>query len=226
MAAEVPEEDYRQLSELQHFVFCRRQWALIHVEQQWAENIRTVEGMLMHERVHDESKTELRGNLLIVRGLRVKSDKLRAAGICDVVEFRRDDNGIMLQGRAGKWVPRPVEYKRGKPKEDHSDELQLCGQAMCLEEMLCCEIPEGDLFYWEPHRRSTVVFTQQLRKQAADAFAEMNELYRRGYTPRSKKSKACGSCSLKEICLPEMGKAGSAAAYMQEHAEILSGGIK
>lgn len=215
----VVEEDYRQLSELQHFSFCRRQWALIHIENQWVENLRTVEGNLMHERVHDESKTELRGDMLTVRGMRVKSDKLCAVGICDAVEFRQDASGVTLHGREGRWLPRPVEYKHGKPKEYDADELQLCGQAMCLEEMLCCEIPSGDLFYGEPRRRTEVLFTQELRDKVSALLQEMNELYGKGYTPRVRRTKSCNACSMKDICLPELDKAGAASAYLKAHAQ-------
>lgn len=215
----MPEEnDYRQLSELQHFSFCRRQWALIHIEHQWEENLRTTEGNLMHERVHDAQQTELRGETLVVRGMRVKSNRLCAVGACDAVEFRQDADGVTLHGREGKWLPRPVEYKRGRPKESDADELQLCGQAMCLEEMLCCDILSGDLFYGEPHRRTEVIFTQELRDRVFALLKEMNELYRRGYTPRVKRTKSCNACSLKDICLPELSRAGSAAAYLKAHA--------
>ena len=202
--SEILEENYRQLSELQHFEFCRRQWALIHIERQWNENLLTTQGEIMHERVHDDSLTEMRGDKLIVRGMRVKSDRLAATGICDVVEFTKDESGIILHGRDGKWKPRPVEYKHGKEKMDKSDEMQLCGQAMCLEEMLCCEIESGDLFYGETHRRKQVDFTQDLRIMVAKAFDEMNELFERGYTPKVRINKSCKSCSLKDICLPEI----------------------
>ena len=132
------EEDYIQLSGLQHFVFCRRQWALIHIEQQWAENYWTVDGDILHEKAHDPEKRERRGDLLITRGMPIHSPTLGVSGQCDVVEFRRDDYGAALRGEEGLWVPFPVEYKRGKPKEHQADELQLCAQAMCLEEMLSC----------------------------------------------------------------------------------------
>ena len=144
------EEDYLQLSGLQHFVFCRRQWALIHIEGQWAENYRTVDGHLMHERVHDQEFRESRGDCLTVRGLAIHSTELGVSGQCDAVEFRRAPAGIALQNREGLWLPYPVEYKRGKPKKHSADELQLCAQAMCLEEMLCCAVPEGALYYGEP----------------------------------------------------------------------------
>ena len=201
---EIPEEDYRQLSELQHFIFCRRQWALIHIEQQWKENLLTTKGEIMHTRAHDEALTEMRGDKLIVRGMRVKADRLAATGICDVVEFTKDPKGIILHGREGKWSPRPVEYKRGKEKSDHSDELQLCGQAICLEEMLCCRIETGDLFYGETHRRTLVEFTPELRQMVVNAFTEMNELFNKGYTPKVHMNKLCQSCSLKDICVPEV----------------------
>ena len=140
------EEEYLGLSGIQHFVFCRRQWALIHLEQQWADNLRTVEGELLHERAHDEGLSESRGDLLICRGLRVASPRLGISGACDVVEFHADPAGVSLAGRPGLWRPVPVEYKRGRQKEHDADELQLCAQAMCLEEMLACEIPRGFLY--------------------------------------------------------------------------------
>ena len=140
-------EDLLPLSGLQHFAFCRRQWALIHLEQQWQENLRTVEGGLLHRRAHDEAARERRSDTLILRGLQVVSHQLGLSGQCDVVEFHATPKGVPLQGEEGLWQPYPVEYKRGKPKSHQADELQLCAQAMCLEEMLCCSIPEGALFY-------------------------------------------------------------------------------
>lgn len=213
--SEIPEENYRQLSELQHFTFCRRQWALIHIEQQWNDNLLTTKGEIMHDRVHDDSLTELRGEKLIVRGMRVKSNQLAATGICDVVEFTKDASGVALFGRDGKWKPRPVEYKRGKEKTDQSDEMQLCGQAICLEEMLCCKIESGDLFYGETHRRTQVEFTQDLRDMVIRSLAEMNEFFEKGYTPKVRVSKSCKSCSLKNICLPEM-ESVSAKKYIND----------
>ena len=151
-----PEEDFLQLSGLQHFKFCRRQWALIHIENQWAENLRTTDGAILHERAHDGNFAESRGDLLVTRDMRVFSPTLGVSGACDVLEFRRGSAGIPLKGRDGLWQPYPVEYKRGRPKEDSCDELQLCGQAICLEEMLCCEIPAGALYYGEIRRRREV----------------------------------------------------------------------
>ena len=180
------DEDFLPLSGLQHFAFCRRQWALIHVENQWQENLRTVEGHLLHQRAHDEAQRERRGDTLILRGLSVVSYSLGLSGKCDVVEFHLAPEGISLRGEVGLWLPYPVEYKRGKPKGHQADELQLCAQAMCLEEMLCCTIPEGALFYGEPRRRSIVSFSPQLRQSVQSFSDEMHQYYRRGYTPKAK----------------------------------------
>ena len=216
---EIREEDYRMISELQHFAFCRRQWALIHLEQQWNDNLLTVEGELMHKRVHDESQSKLVGDVLTIRGMRVVSHALKCAGICDAVEFTPSPNGIHLQGRDGKWSCKPVEYKHGKPKIGQEDSLQLCAQAICLEEMLCCHIPKGDIFYAQPHRRTEIELNDPLRKQVVSMLAEMNEYYVRAYTPTAKRSKACSSCSLKDICLPELEATESVQDYISRHKE-------
>ena len=213
------EEDFLQLSGLQHFAFCRRQWALIHIEQQWRENLRTVEGDLLHRRAHDEQARERRGDVLILRGLSVASAALGISGKCDVVEFRADSGGISLRGEEGLWVSFPVEYKRGSPKPHRADELQLCAQAMCLEEMLCCEISQGALFYGEPRRRTPVDFTPELRQLVRDFSEEMHQYARRGYTPKAKPTKSCNACSLKELCLPQLTRRGSVSAYLKQAME-------
>ena len=214
-----PEEDWLLLSGLQHFAFCRRQWALIHIENQWAENFRTVDGHLMHERVHDQEFRESRGDRLTVRGLAIHSAQLGISGQCDAVELQRDPDGISLRDREGLWQPYPVEYKRGKPKEDNADELQLCAQAMCLEEMLCCTVPEGALYYGEPRRRTVVLFTPELRQQVRDSLTEMHQLYQRRYTPKVKPSKACNACSLKDLCLPKLMSRKKVADYLSAAME-------
>lgn len=208
------EEDYLLLSGIQHFAFCRRQWALIHIENQWAENERTVDGTIMHEKAHS-GDAESRGDAVIMRALRVFSATLGVSGECDVVEFHRNADGISLNGHDGLWQPYPVEYKRGKPKEHNADEMQLCAQAMCLEEMLCCTIPCGALFYGEPRRRTEVEFTPELRRAVEDSLNEMHDYYKRGYTPKAKPRKGCSACSLKEICLPKMVQRKSVAAYVE-----------
>ncbi|MBR6096716.1 MAG: CRISPR-associated protein Cas4 [Oscillospiraceae bacterium] len=213
------EDDYLPLSGLQHFAFCRRQWALIHLENLWAENLRTTEGALLHERAHDASVRERRGDLLILRGVRVSSDALGVSGTCDVLELHADPAGVTLAGTEGRWRPYPVEYKRGHAKESPADRLQLCAQAMCLEEMLCCDIPEGALFYGETRRRETVPFTLALRQQVQDSLAEMHALYRRGHTPKVRPGTFCNACSLKPLCLPKLLNKRSAAAYLAQALE-------
>ena len=213
------EEDYLQLSGLQHFAFCRRQWALIHIENQWQDNLRTVEGNLLHARAHDVNSRERRGDLLILRGLAVSSAVLGVSGQCDVVEFHSCANGIPLHGEDGLWQPFPVEYKRGEPKEHRADELQLCAQALCLEAMLCCDIPEGALFYGEIRRRIPVSFDQELRRQVQEMLSEMHDLYKRGHTPQVRPSKSCNACSLKKLCLPGLMDRKDVRAYLKEAME-------
>ncbi len=208
------EDDYLMLSGLQHFAYCRRQWALIHIEQQWAENERTVDGQLFHATAHDGSRIEKRGNLLITRGLRVKSAVLGLSGTCDVVEFHKSKNGVTLFQYEGLWQPYPVEYKKGEPKENNVDEVQLCAQAMCLEEMMLCQIPQGSLFYGENRRRKKVEFTEELRGQVSAMAQEMHDLWKKGYTPKVKARKGCNACSLKEICVPKLGRAKTVDSYI------------
>jgi CRISPR-associated exonuclease Cas4 len=209
------EDDYLMLSGLQHFAYCRRQWALIHIEQQWAENERTIDGQLFHKKAHDSGATEKRGDLIITRGLHVKSATLGVSGICDVVEFHRSEKGIPLFSYDGYWQPYPVEYKKGEPKPNCADELQLCAQAMCLEEMLLCEIPQGSLFYGETRRRTNVEFTDGLRTQVRDMLLEMHDLWKKGYTPKVKPQKGCNACSLKEICVPKLTKSKLVTSYIE-----------
>lgn len=207
------QEDYLLLSGIQHFAFCKRQWALIHLEGQWKENVRTVKGAIVHERAHDESLTEKRGDLLITRGLRVASAQLGATGQLDVVEFHRSERGAHLHGWEGTWMPYPIEYKKGKPKEGWEDALQLCAEAICLEEMLCCDVPEGCIFYDEIHRREKISFDEALRTEVKKTFSEMHDYARRGYTPRVKPAKHCKACSLEPLCLPRVYKKYDVAGY-------------
>lgn len=210
------EDDYLQLSGIQHFAFCRRQWALIHIEQQWEENLRTTDGKIMHENVHNHDFNEKRGDLIITRAMAVSSSRLGISGECDAVELRRSDGGIELYGLEGKYTITPVEYKRGEPKEDDCDVLQLTAQAMCLEDMLCCNIPFGYLYYGEIRRRVKVMFDDSLRQRTEDMLKEMHALYRRRYTPKVKRRKACNACSLKNICLPVICGNKSDSAYVRE----------
>lgn len=216
-------EDYLQMSGIQHFSFCRRQWALVYLEQQWSENLRTAEGRLEHERAHDDTLTEKRGGLLIIRGMRVVSHRLRLSGECDVVEFRADEDGVELYGREGRWLPMPVEYKHGASKENDADRLQLCAQAMALEEMLFCDVPRGAIFYVSSRHREYVDISPELRDKAAAMAGEMNEYFRRGYTPKVKPAKHCNACSLKELCLPSLYRHADSGKYVREHIEEAMG---
>ena len=216
---EYKDDELLMLSGIQHFAFCRRQWALIHLENQWQENLKTTEGMLMHEKCHDEDFSESRGDLFIMRGLRFTSAGLGVTGQCDVVEFyrRKDDKGAVLFGKSGTWDVCPVEYKRGRPKYGEEDISQLCGQALCLEEMFGCRIDYGYLYYGEPRKRQKVIFTDELRTQVKNMLKEMHEYYKRGYTPKVKTTPKCKSCSLKDICLPKLCKNISVAAYYSKN---------
>ena len=188
------------------------------MERQWAENARTAEGQVFHETAHHGPESEARGDLLILRGLRVASPTLRLGGVCDVVEFHRSPSGVSLAGREGLWLPYPVEYKKGSDQTKESDEVQLCGQALCLEEMLCCQIPEGSLFYGETRRRTRVAFDETLRQRTLDLLHELLGYMDRGYTPGAKLHKGCNACSLRDICLPKLSRAPSVADYIHDRA--------
>ena len=213
------DDETLKLSGIQHFVFCRRQWALIHIESQWLENDLTASGRLVHERVHDRTQTESRGDELTVRAMPIKSEKLGVSGECDAVVFRKCEGGFTLAGRSGMWSVLPVEYKHGKVKADDCDTLQVTAQAMCLEEMFCCRIDRAALFYHETRNREYVEITDELRERVRATFAEMHEYLQRGYTPKVKPTKQCGRCSIKDICLPGLEKTKSAAAYIRDHIE-------
>lgn len=213
-------DDYLPLSGIQHFAFCPRRWALIHIEQQWSENVLTAEGRIQHEAAHDETRVETRGDLIVSRGMRVLSHRLRLQGACDVVEFHRGQRGTPLKGREGLWQPTPVEYKHGKKGiSTQADALQLCCQAMCLEEMLLCDVPIGFIFYHETRRREEIALDTALREQALTMAKQMNEYFHRGYTPRVKQHAGCNRCSLKEICLPKLQKTNDVTAYIRNAVE-------
>ncbi len=232
---EYSEEDFLQLSGIQHYIFCRRQWALIHLEQQWAENERTVDGKFMHEHAHDAASHEKRGSILIARGMYIHSRQLGLSGQCDIVEFHRTDltvpdedgssethspEGIPLHGYSGLWLPYPVEYKRGHAKPDRCDEAQVCAQAVCLEEMYCCHVHYGAIYYGQNRRRIEVEFTEELRETVRKSSIEMHDLYYKGYTPKAHRRKCCESCSLMEQCMPELPEEGSVALYLQRMKEM------
>lgn len=217
---EYTQDDLLPLSGIQHFLFCRRQWALIHIEQQWKENALTAEGRIMHKRVDDPFFTETRNGVVTARSVPVASYRLGLSGICDIVEFTASSDGVRLPNRDGLYLAAPVEYKRGKPKREPVDEAQLCAQALCLEEMLSTNIPRGYLFYGETRHREEIEFTVELRTLVRDMSAEMHNYFSRGYTPKVKTHKGCRSCSLADICLPVLNeKVVAASKYIQQNVE-------
>lgn len=189
---------------------------MIHIEQQWEENAHTVTGELMHKKVHDPSLKEKRKDMIITRALPVVSRELGVRGECDLVEFHKCEDGIRLHGHRGLYSVYPVEYKKGKPKLTEEDRLQLAAQAMCLEEMFSTRISEGAIFYGETRRREIVEITEELRVQVKDMFREMHQYYERKYTPKVKSSRSCSACSLKEICLPKLGRMVSVQTYIDQ----------
>lgn len=213
---EYAEDDYLMISGIQHFKFCRRQWALIHIEQQWEENSHTYTGKLMHKRVHDAMLTEKRKGIIYVRALPISSRILGVSGECDLVEFHQSEDGIRLKGHRGQFILYPVEYKKGKSKATDEDRLQLTAQAMCLEEMFCTEIVKGAIYYGETRSREEFYFTDEIRNEVKAMFLEMHQYYERRYTPNVKYRKACNACSLKEVCVPKIGKTVSAQTYIDQ----------
>ncbi len=205
------EDDFILISALQHIAFCERQCALIHIEQIWDENRATAEGRIMHEHVHEQER-ELRGDVRIEHGIPLRSLRLGLVGKADVVEFHRLDKEV--------WQPFPVEYKRGKPKPDRCDLIQLCAQAMCLEEMLSVSVSAGAIFYGRTRRRLDVSFDDALRKQTEDAAKRAHELIASGITPPPVYEKRCESCSLIGECLPKAsGKKGLVKRYLTRMRE-------
>lgn len=207
------EDQLLPLSALQHFLFCERQCALIHIEQVWSENGYTAEGNLLHERAHD-GPDESRPGIRITRGLPVRCLELGLSGQCDIVEFHDQTSGNAVI---------PVEYKRGKPKSHHADEVQLCAQALCLEEMLECHVERGALYYGERRRRTEIVFDEPLRALTREAAAGVHALIDARRTPPAIKEKKCESCSLFEFCMPDIfGPRRDASAWFARQLNTLT----
>ena len=201
------------ISALSHYSYCPRRCALIHIERVWTENLFTAEGRIMHERVHDEGG-ESRGNIRIERGVALRALRLGLIGKADVVEFHRQADG--------SWLPFPVEYKRGKPKVDDCDKIQLCAQAICLEEMLGVKIPAGALFYGQTRHRLDVVFNEDLRRETEETARRVHELIASGKTPPPIYEKRCNSCSIMSECLPKtIQKRRSVSGYMAKMIDNL-----
>jgi CRISPR-associated exonuclease Cas4 len=216
------EDELVPLSALQHLLYCERRAALVHVEQAWADNVYTIEGSHMHDRA-DQAGTERRGNLLICRGLHIRSMRLGLSCRADVVEFHlitapnSPPEGVRLPGYDGLWAPFPVEYKRGRLRHESGYEVQLCAQAMCLEETFGAQaIPRGALFFGETHRRLEVTLDSKLRELTAQSAKRLHELINSGVTPKAAKSAKCDKCSLVETCMPELAaRRQSAKLYLR-----------
>ena len=212
------DDELLSLSGIQHFCFCKRQWALIHVEQQWQDNLRTQEGHFVHERVDDPFFNESRGDVVISRAFPLVSYILGFTGIADVIEYTRSDQGIPIMGFEGQWLMKPVEYKRGKPKIDERDEVQLCAQVMCLEEMFGVRIDEADFYYNEIRRRQHIPMTNDLRNLVSSLAEEMHIVFRKGITPEAEAGKNCSQCSLIDVCVPKLTKKKSSVRnYIGRH---------
>jgi CRISPR-associated exonuclease Cas4 len=208
------EEDPLPISALQHLAFCERQCALIHLEGMWSDNRLTAQGSLLHHRVHDSEREERR-SVVTRRYLPLRSFRLGLSGIADVVEFNltRDEQiqGVSIPGRKGRYVPFPVEYKRGRPKPGHCDTVQLCAQALCLEEMLGVGVSKGALYYGEPRRRHAVAFDEALRAETEQLAARLHELLGGSLTPYAWYGQKCRACSLINECLPRRKRQGQSA---------------
>lgn len=215
---EYEESDYLLLSGVQHYFYCPRQWALIHIEQVWQENEHTVIGRAIHERAHDSSIKEKRKDVITVRGMRVSSPIIGVSGECDVIELikTKELTGITIHGYSGLYTVYPVEYKKGKPKSGLEDVAQLTLEAICLEYMMGAKISEGAIYYDQIKRRQVIAITDELKGKVLQAVNEMHKLMKQHHIPLSKLSKKCSKCSLWNICLPEMQKQ-SPRMYIYNH---------
>lgn len=206
------EDELLPVSALQHILFCERQCALIHVERLWSENRYTAEGRIMHERVHTAA-SESRGRVRIEFGVPLRCLRLGLVGQADVVEFHHCAGS---HAQSGTWQPFPVEYKRGKAKAENWDRVQLCAQALCLEEMLSVKIVIGALFYGRQRRRQIVAFDARIRQETEETVRRLHELVAAGRTPEPKYTSRCQRCSFLNVCLPRaVGRKKSVAGYLQ-----------
>lgn len=213
------EDDMLMLSGIQHFAFCPRQWALIHIEQQWGENLLTTEGRIMHQHVDDPFYRQKMGEHICLRSVSLASAELGLYGISDIVELHPTtdlSNAISHPQYPGYWLPYPVEYKHGKPKRDDIDLVQLTAQAMCLEEQYGIHIQQGAIFYGETRKRTEVDFNDELRSSVRTYAVEMHKIYEQGIVPQAEERPFCCNCSLKDICMPETANRNSASNYLKQ----------
>lgn len=206
------------LSGIQHFCFCKRQWALIHIEQLWEDDDRTITGNIFHDKA-DESSKETRKDTVIRRAVRASSSSLGLSGRCDVVEFIRDPNGHKVDGLKGRFQVIPIEYKVGSRKSEDWDRIQLCAEAIALEESLHTVIEEGHLFYGKERRREVVQICSELRQNTTAIAADMHRLYKQCILPKAKPTPYCNKCSLVTVCLPNLHDHEDVDAYLSRMAE-------
>ena len=207
------------LSGIQHYMFCLRQWALIHVEQQWADNRLTAEGEVLHKNVDDPSYRQKNGDTITLRGVHIASHALGLYGICDAIELlpsETKENAITHPKYSGYWRLYPIEYKRGHRKPDEWDAVQLAAQVMCLEEMYEIQIPEAALFYYETRRREVVSINEPLRRLTYELSEAMHKTFDGGITPKAVPQHSCKNCSLFDICSPELTKKTTVAYYLKK----------
>ena len=200
------------ISALQHYLYCPRQCALIHIERLWMENRHTAEGRILHGRV-DQPKIEQRQRVRTITSMPIFAPELGISGVADVIEFHAGDEGN---------IPYPVEYKRGRPKPHQADQVQLCAQALCLESMYGCSVPEGALYYGKTRRRLVVSFDCELRRLTHDAVAATREMICSGKTPLATyEAKRCDACSLINLCWPWMlNRAGKVQQWLEKQIRI------
>ncbi|CAI3366426.1 CRISPR-associated protein Cas4 [Enterococcus cecorum] len=200
------EDDYLMLSGIQHFYFCKRQWGLIHLEQQWEDNSLTMQGQFLHERADNPYITEKRRDKFISRAIHVSSKRLGLSGILDVVEFHKNSSGIKIKGKKGLWQPSIVEYKKGRTKSDYRDIVQLVAEVICLEETLNIKINYSYLYYFESKEKIKIEITEELRNEVVSMSKKMHIYYNNKRLPKAEYFKNCPLCSLKDICLPRINK--------------------
>ncbi len=213
------DDDLLMLSGIQHFMYCPRQWALIHIEQQWADNALTTEGQLLHQRVDDPLVRQLNNGVLTLRRMPLISRRLGLSGLSDAVECRAVAEGELgatrFHGREGWWSVMPVEYKHGREKADETDDVQLCAQCMAIEEMKGVRVARGAIFYWQTRKRVYVDMTDSLRAKTENLAAQMRKLMAEGRTPPPTKTTRCGRCSLADVCMPKETAGLSAKTYLR-----------
>ena len=214
------DEDMLMLSGIQHYRFCPRQWALIHLEQKWDENRLTIEGQIQHRHVDDPSYRQKCGDRIVLRSVHLVSYQLGLYGISDAIELVPTEdsvNSIHHPSYPGLWKPIPIEYKHGHPKQNEIDEVQLVAQVICLEEMYSIHLEYGDFFYWETRHRQEVEITPKLRRIVEDCAREMHSVFKSGIIPGFSVGKHCVSCSLKNVCLPELKKCTTVRNYLEKY---------